>query len=210
IRQPLRHFQTATKDFIIAQNGKGDVFSFNKNGFQEMAARNITNYSPAPLCFQLEENQLVLADKNGDPIELEMDGGENSLLQNGGIKQNIYKYAAADIGGDNACDYTVLDKCNLKIFYRHQGTFKKYGEYDFSTSPSSIFGVRSASMGKSQIGATDRILGQIYLFDKKGNLHPDFPLAGTTTFQLINWYQDDVNMVLVADGDVVVLYELGE
>lgn len=210
VRQQVQHFQTSNEDFIVVHNIKGDVFSFNKNGFEEMSARNITSYSPAPLCLQLQEDQLVVADKNGDPIELMLNGGENNLLQSGEVKQEIYKYTSADIGGDNLMDYAILDKNNLKIFYRYQDSFQEFGQYNFSTSPSTIFNARSNTMGKSKIGAMDYSLGQIYLFDKKGNLHQDFPLAGTTNFKLVNLYQDDVNMVLVADGDVVVLYELGE
>ena len=101
----------------------------------------------------------------------------------------------------------VLKNNKLEIQYFHQDEFQVYGQYQFSNSQDAIFPVQSKSMGKAMLGSLCKKQNQIFLLDKKGQLHPDFPLAGTTKFELLNLFSDDKNSILVADGDQVVVYE---
>ena len=210
ILQSMKHFQTEKEDFIIAHNTNGDIFSFGKDGFVATEIFNIMNESDSPLCFQLAENknQFVVGDKNESLTILNLDKENLNFLQNEISQQYIYKYASADIGGDNLIDFAVLKNKELKILYNHQGGFEVYGNYQFSNFQDDIFSVQSKNMGKSMLGTLCKKQNQIFLLDKKGKLQPDFPLAGSTEFELVNLFSENRNAILVADGEQVVAYEL--
>ncbi len=209
INVPLKHFETEDMDFIVAINSEGSVFSFGKDGFVEMESANVSVKNNHPLYFQLGKlkTQMAIVNENGEAKVF-------NLLQKGKItsppsrgNQDNYKFASADFGGDNFSDFAVLKNNNLEIQYYHQDKFQNFGNYQFSNPQDAIFPVQSKNMGKAKIGSLCKKQNQIFLFDKKGQLHPDFPLAGTTQFELVNLFSDDKNAILVADGEQVVVYE---
>lgn len=209
ITEPLQHFQTKDEDFILAFTNDGSVISYGKDGFERMVANNITMYSQSPLCFQAkDENQIVVADKKGIPQFLNLSGESRSLLQKGKVKQYNYIFAADDLAGDRLTDFVAIKNNELQIFYQYQDGFQQFGKFQFSNPPNAVFTVKTKEMGKAMIGSLCQKQGQVYLFDKKGNLHPDFPLAGTTKFELVNLFSENKNAVLVADNDEVIAYEL--
>ncbi len=210
VKIPLKHFATADKDYIVAINSQGSVFSFGKDGFIEMETANISMENASPLFFQQGEleNKMIIADKNGEIKTLNLSNKNINSPSNEKIKQYNYKFASADFGGDNFIDYAVLKNNDLEIYYYHQGAFQVFGKYQFSNAQDAIFSLQSKNMGKAMIGSLCKKQNQIFLLDKKGQLHPDFPLAGTTEFELVNLFSNDKNSVLVADGEQVVVYEL--
>jgi len=223
VNATMKHFEIEDKDFIVAMNAAGSVFSFGKDGFVKMEVANFSLKNTDPLFFQTGklEKHMAIADKNGTANILNLEGEdvnlfakEKSTPSDGKEKQYrefdtgyIYKFASADFGGDNFSDFAVLKNNKLEIQYFHQGEFQVYGNYQFSNTQDAIFPVQSKSMGKAMLGSFCKKQNQIFLLDKKGHLHPDFPLAGTTKFELLNLFSEDKNSILVADGDQVVVYE---
>ncbi|MFK8007275.1 MAG: DUF3352 domain-containing protein [Saprospiraceae bacterium] len=216
VNATMKHFEIKDKDFIVALNSAGSVFSFGKDGFIEMEATNISLKNTDPLFFQTGklEKRMAIADKNGMAQVLNLDGENLNLLAKQSStpsskkeKQYNYKFASADFGGDNFSDIAVLKNNELEIQYFHQDEFQVYGKYQFSNNQDAIFPVQSKSMGKAMLGSLCKKQNQIFLLDKKGQLHADFPLAGTTKFELLNLFSEDKNSILVADGDQVVVYE---
>lgn len=207
---PLKHFATKDQDFIVAINSEGSIFSFGKNGFVEMKAEMTASESDSPLCFQLAKDikSIIYAQKNGTIRTISLDAGNLDFLKNTRRRTDNFKFLSADIAGNNYTDYVVLNNRDLTIIYRLQNTYQEYGSYQFSTQQDAIFPVQSESMGKAMIGSLCKKQKQIFLLDKKGQLHPDFPLAGTTNFELVNLFSVDKNSVLVADGEQVVVYDL--
>ncbi|MFT6319561.1 MAG: hypothetical protein ACJAT4_000478 [Granulosicoccus sp.] len=206
---PMRHFETEDEDFIVVINSEGSIFSFRKNGFVSMKAAMTANESNFPLCFQLAEDikSIVYGQKNGSIKVISLDAGNLDFLQNEKRTIDDFKFISADIAGNNYTDYVVLNNKELTITYRLQNTYQEYGSYQFSNQQDAIFPVQSKSMGKAMIGSLCKKQNKIFLLDKKGQLHADFPLAGTTKFELLNLFSEDKNSILVADGDQVVVYE---
>lgn len=210
VKIPMKHFETEDKDFIVAINSEGSVFSFGKDGFIEMEAANVSIKNTSPLFFQIGklDGRMTIADKEGEAIVFNLSNENLNLSQKGNKKQYNYKFASADFGGDNFLDYAILKNNKLEINYFHQGEFQVFGNYQFTNTQDAIFPVQSKSMGKAMIGSLCKKQNQIFLLDKKGQLHPDFPLSGTTRFQLVNLFSDDKNSILVADGNQVVVYSM--
>ncbi len=216
VEMTMKHFEVEDKDFIVALNSAGSIFSYGKDGFVEMEATNISIENADPLFFQTGklEKQMAIVNKNGIAQVLNLEGEnlnlfakEKSTPSEETKKQYIYKFASADFGGNNFSDFAVLKNNELEIQYFHQDEFQVYGNYQFSNAQDAIFPVQSKNMGKAMLGSFCKRQNQIFLLDKKGQLHPDFPLAGTTRFELLNLFSEDKNSILVADGDQVVVYE---
>ena len=210
ISTPLKHVQTENKDYLIAFNDKGDFICFGKDGFKTTEGIGIASTVTQPLCLQVDENssEVLIADPSGFQRTVNLEGESLGLLQKDAPSPIDQLYTSADIGGDNKTDFAVLENEELQIFYNHKNKFDQYGEFRFLERPDEIFSVQSDNMGKAMIGAVHPEQEQIFLIDKKGNLHQDFPLAGTTPFQLVNLYSDKKEIVLVALKDQVVAYEL--
>ena len=183
----------------------------------EKEAKNISLKNSSPLFSQLGklENRMIFSDEDANAEVLNLENKTKNVFSktksntsSSTKKQYNYKFASADFGGDNFSDYAVLKNNELEIIYYHQDQFQVFGSYQFSNSQDAIFSVRSKNMGKAMLGSLCKKQNQIFLFDKKGQLHADFPLAGTTQFQLLNLFSDDKNSVLVADGNQVVVYSM--
>jgi hypothetical protein len=209
IKNSLKHFETDSQDFIVAINSEGSIYSFGKNGFLAMEAERTASESEFPLFFQLVdgEKSIVYGQKDGLIRTISLEAGNLDFLQNEKRVDDDFKFLSADIAGNNSTDFVVLNRRELKITYRLQNTYQEYGSYQFSVQPDALFSVQSNNMAKAMIGALCKKQNQIYLLDKKGALHPDFPLVGTTQFEILNMYSEDKNSILVADGNQVVVYE---
>ncbi len=210
VSTPLKHFQIGNKDYIVAFNDKGDFFSYGKNGFKRREGFGITSSSTQPLCLQIQNNnnEILIADPSGYQRAIDLEGERLSLLQKNTLPEADQKYASADLAGNNQTDFVVLENNELQIFYNHQNEFVQYGKFRFLNAPDEIFPVRSQNMGKAMIGAVNEKQEQIFLIDKKGSLHQDFPLAGTTSFELVNLFSENRKVVLVANKDQVLTYQL--
>lgn len=210
VKQPLRHFLTEDKNFIVAINTQGGISIYGKDGFElkkiEPATKKISN----TLFFQLGKLDPRVVFSNGNGIvEIhnlsEKDASKSKVFEK---KTGNVIYAAADIGGDNFCDFAMLHNNTLTIKYFHQKEFKEYGSYQFSNIQDEIFGVQSRQMGKAMIGTLSKKQNQIFLLDKKGNLEPGFPLSGSTKFELLHLSALDQKVLLVADKDQIVVYDI--
>ena len=210
VTTPMKHFQTTNKDYLIVFNDKGDIFSFGKNGFKTTQGLGIATSRINPLCLQVQQDgkEILIADPSGYQRTIDLEGEELGMLQKNPPKEVSNLYASADIGGDNQTDFVVLENNLLQIYFNHKNEFEQFGSFKFLDTPDLIFPIQSQNMGKAMIGSVNQKQEQIFLIDKKGNLHQDFPLAGTTPFELVNLFSENKKVVLVAVKDQVIAYEL--
>ena len=60
------------------------------------------------------------------------------------------------------------------------------------------------------IGALNKRKKEINLLLGDGRLYPDFPLAGTTAFELADLFEDQKNILVVGFEDSVYAYKLND
>jgi hypothetical protein len=61
---------------------------------------------------------------------------------------------------------------------------------------------------KQHIGMVSKDATQVFLMDGAGKVYKNFPLAGTTAFEISDFFGEGVPVLIVANGASVYTYKL--
>ncbi len=205
---PLLHFQKDDNDYLSVLNRWGDLHVMKRNGSKRFTKR-FDNKFNSPPSFELngKSSRIVVTDLNGKAYVVNLDGGLFKLNLDVGAKEDVH-FVFADIGGDKRKDYAVLSQKDLSAYYYKEKTFTKLYDYQFEQPQDALFYVELSGQTKEMVGTLDRAKKQIYLFNDRGELYYDFPMAGTTTFDVVNLFNDGENVLLVGFENSVYAYKL--
>lgn len=183
--------------------------TFRRNGelrFSLDAATNVLS----PAGFQgTSPERIVVGDAAGMVQNINFAGDDFKMALKTGNGNN-HKLLYTDILGDNKNEYIVLNN-NVLACHGYDGeTFKPYFTYKFQDKIDEIFPVTFPNRTKKYIGLTCKASAHIFLMDGAGKIYKEFPLGGTTAFQLCNFFGEDVNTLVVANGASVYTYKLKE
>jgi len=110
----------------------------------------------------------------------------------------------APLSGDARCDYAILKEKNLAARGYEGGSLRSLFQTQLSVEQDTLFAVIG-----NRLGTLNRNKRQILLFDGRGNVHPDFPLAGTTPFVVTDLLRKQGGQVLlVGEGSSVYAYKI--
>lgn len=209
IQHPLQHFQYEQEDYLVMFNEDGGMISVGREGQIKMDGLNMGGRMEVPLCFQLEESspQMVLADAGGGIHQIGINEKELHMTMKVSRRKK-FQYGFGDLTGDTHQDYYLLDKNHLEVYYYSENGFKSLSKYRFPSPPNDIFSVGRIEGKKNMIGSLHKEKQQIYLLNADGELHPDFPLAGTTSFKMVPMFSSNKEVVVVGHENQVVVYEL--
>ncbi len=209
ISVPIRHFQTEGKDFIVAINQAKKIMAFRRNGelrFSLDAASSVLS----PAGFQgTPPERIVVSDAAGIVQNINFAGDDFKMALKTGTG-NEHKFLYTDVLGDNKNEYIVLNN-NVLACHGYDGeTFKPFFTYKFQDKIDEVFPVTFPNRSKKYIGLVCKASAHIFLMDGTGKIYKEFPLGGTTSFQLCNFFGEDVNTLVVANGTSVYTYKLKE
>ena len=208
ITKRLQHFQYKRKDFLALLNTEGDLMAYGKNGKKIMQGTNVSGDSPNALFFHPKNtSQMVVADATGSMHAIHINGKNIQLNLKSDIPKT-FQYVSADMAGDEQIDIAKLNGNILEIFYTINDDFVSKATYQFPNIQHQIFSVGEDKENKAMIGTLNKYQTRIYLLDKNGNVHPAFPLIGTTPFQLVRNFNHGKNVVVVGNGNEVLVYEI--
>ena len=208
VTQPLQHFQFKQKDYLVILNGEGDLKTFEKSGKKIMQGTNVSGTSDSALFFHdKKSDQMVVADDGGSIHALHV-SDKNIMLNMKTDVPSSYYFMAADLAGDDQLDVAKLNGSSLEILYAVEDNFETRARYQFPNIQQELFAVGDDENHKAMIGTLNKHHAQIFLLDNKCTMHPSFPLEGTTPFRLIRGFNHEKNVIVVGNGDEVVVYEL--
>jgi hypothetical protein len=209
IHFPIQHFVKEGKDYLTALNDAGEMFSFQRNGEIRMETVEFKEEFNSTFGVDLSDPQRIVAtNQRGKAFVLNFRGKIFKLGMNVDENKDM-QFIFSDVLNNNRKDYIVLGKKELGIFsYTTDNDFKGFGNHRFSQEQSSLFEVNMPNTNKSRIGTFSEQSENIYLFNGRGNLFPDFPLSGTTPFQIEDLYNDGINVLVVGDKNAVFAYKL--
>jgi hypothetical protein len=206
ITHPLLHFQFENKDFLCILNQTGEVTAFARNGDVRFKTIKFEGKFNNPLQVDIGKHspRLVAVNSTGKAYICTLKGKTFGLqISNPSYTQNSNFIFAPHVG-DTRYDYVLGQGKNLSISGYDGSNFKNYGSKELKVATDTLFNIQ-LSTKMHQIGAINRIKQQIYLFDAQLNLHPDFPLAGSTAFSISDLFNDGKSNVLVV-GNSFNLY----
>ncbi|MCF8245874.1 MAG: hypothetical protein K9J37_06840 [Saprospiraceae bacterium] len=208
VRHPLVHFQAKGKDFLMLLDTAGVLQVFQKNGEYRFPKKDLaSNFLQSPDFQSDGENyRIVVCDDHGRVSVANLEGGDFKLALDVGKKQAV-KFAFADVVGDQRKDYLAFSGGDLAVYFYEGKNFKKAFKYQFSQPQDAVFPVAWAKR-KAFTGTVCEAKSQISLLDGQGKLLPQFPLAGTTAFSIVDLLGDGKPMVVVGNGASMVAYSL--
>jgi hypothetical protein len=213
VRHPLVHFQAKGKDFLMLLDTAGMLQVFQKNGEFRFPKKDLAAKFLQGPDFQSdgENYRIVACDDRGRVDVTTLEGGGFKLALDVGKKQGV-KFVFADVLGDQRKDYLALSGSDLVAYFYEGGNFKKAFKYKFAQPQDAVFAVEwtkpQGGKRKAFTGTVCEEKSQISLLDGQGKLLPQFPLAGTTPFSIVDLLGDGNPVVVAGNGASVVAYSL--
>lgn len=209
VRHSLTHFQAKGKDFLVLLDTAGALNVFQKNGEYRFPKKELfSSFLQAP-DFQAEGGnfRIVACDDKGKVTVTNLEGTDFKLGLEVGKKQGV-KFAFANVTGDERKDYIALSGADLAVYYYEKTSFKKAYMFSFEQVQDAVFPVELGNQGKKFVGTVCAAKSQISLLDGTGKVLPQFPLAGTTAFGIVDLLGDGKPVIVTGNGATVVAYSL--
>ncbi len=195
----IQHFQIAGSDYILTLNDAGDFNVFKRNGEkrQETVSFN-SKYLSVPQ-FQVFDNnaRIVLVNQMAKAQVFNLKGKYFNLHVGSGNDKNV-KFLFADVIGDSRKDYITLSGRDLSCYYYDKSDFEKAFSTRFEHPQDELFSIDFAEDRKSQIGTLNKTNKRISLLKHDGNLENSFPLAGTSNFSIVDLFDTNKKVLVVA------------
>ena len=207
---PLQHFQREGKDYVVALNRAGKLYVFDRAGkrrfnsipFKEkfLSTAAVDDHAAAP--------RIVAVDRKGTTNVVNLSGAKFKLDL--GIQdQTDVRFVFTDVKGDNRKDYLALSGNSMKgFYYDEKNEFSSLFDVELKDKPDDFFAVDIPGKKKSFLGTVSKSKKKINLYNGLGKKFKDFPLAGTTPFEVVKLFKNSENVLVVGNGDSVYAYRL--
>lgn len=208
LTQPMKHFQTGDKDFILALSDK-NLTILKKNGDLRMSPIPVSGSFLSPPAFQNDafSQRIVVMNSSGMATNVNLEGTAFNLALGSSAKGKM-RMLYADVSGDGKNEYITLDANKITCKGYQGEEFVTFFEKQFKDPISEFFVIKLPGETKSQIGVVSKSATQIYLINGAGKLYRDFPLAGTTPFEITDFFGEGIPALIVANGSSVYIYKL--
>jgi hypothetical protein len=208
VTMPVQHHNIGGKDHLIAVDSNGKVYVLDRHGSERVKVKEHIN---KPLrTFYVEQGKdigrsaIIACDTIGNVIRLSI-GGDMETMKLGDF-HSAPSFDYKDLDNDKMREYIFLDEKELAV-YKQDKSLVFHHEFAGDVNKSrSLFFLFPDDMG--YIGVASPAANEIYLFDNSGQLHPGFPLTGSTLFCIGNINNDDALYLITASGKTVYAYTL--
>lgn len=214
INQPIQHFIIDDLDYLIALNDTGLVYAFDRSGQMripptplELKGRRINSkfyFDTVNSTYK----RFVAMDSKGKAYVTNLQGKKFNLNLPIGNNTNV-KFCMADIVGDIRKDYVLLSGQNLSVhYYDKKDVFREKYEITLPTNQDDLFPIQFKNREKAYIATVSYQNNEIYLLDNNTKIIQDFPLAGSTRFEITDFFNDGKQILIVANDNLVYVYRL--
>lgn len=201
---PIRHFQQADKDFLIALNSAAQLKVFGRNGQSRFPPVSLSGQFACPP--QVDENpkasRIVCFNTQGKVFVCNTEGAVFSLQL--GASSPKSRGVFAPLLGDGRFDFALLQDKKLTVHGYEGAALRKAVNMQLPVAQDTIFEIEG-----HRIGLLNRAKRQIYLLDSNGKMHPDFPLAGTGPFEVQHLRSGSKeSLLIVGNGNQLYAYTI--
>lgn len=202
IVHPIRHFQHEGKDFLAALNGVPQLLVFGRNGAPRFPPVALSGRfaSPPQIEGDVKVPRIACFNTLGKVFVCNTTGSVSTLQMGKGNQKSLGIFTPLSDG--ERAGFVLLQGDQLRASGYESGSLKTAYSLQLPEKQDTLFAV-----GAGKTGLFYREKKQIYLVDGKGNVHPDFPLAGTGPFVLRPLRPGSKElMLLVGNGNQIYAY----
>ncbi|HLU80625.1 MAG TPA: hypothetical protein VK010_00995 [Flavobacteriaceae bacterium] len=188
VLQPANHIRIGKKDYILIPEASGKLNILSRQGSQRVKAEKEIKFSENS--WYLYKGKFTSTNADGDLVQVDEKG--NISTKDLKLSENHHIVATPEL-------LVMVSENTLTI-----GEKEIELDYGLYSKPE-IF----ETGGKTYISLTDTQVGKVYLFNKKGELLPGFPVYGNSTIDLDN-LDDEGKLEFVVKGEEnrVLVYRL--
>lgn len=188
ILYPPAHMRIANKDYITIAENSGKLHILSRTGTSRIDVKESINFGDTPMY------------KNGNSFETFTVNGEKVTISTSGkLVQSI---------SDFESDSKIAIGKNLKVGQRENTLTVNGKKKEIAFGTYSVPTISAA--GKIQyISITNTESSEVYIYDSKGNLLPNFPIYGTSPAD-VNFLESNKSLGFVTQGDdkSVLIYRI--
>lgn len=206
VKQPIVHAQRGDKDYLIALNQKEKLFVYGRNGAEQFPALPLQGpfAGPPQVDAASKSPRIVVVNTAGKAVGCNFAGEPFAVQVGKTLKSAPAKGAFLPLTGDNRYEYAVLQGDILQVKGYDGNALRALFTTTLPAAQDTLFEVAG-----QRIGLLNRSKRQVLLLDGRGQLHPDFPLAGTTPFVITDLFRQAGQQVLVVgNGGSVYAYKV--
>lgn len=214
IRQPLQHFFIDDLDYLVVLNENGIFYLFQRSGEMRIMPINLgvgDQIITSPFIFDNLSSgakRLIVMDKKGKGYVTNLNGKKFNLSMKIGKNEDV-KFCMADFVGDVRKDYALLDGQDLRVnYYDDAGNFQKIYKTRYPVKQDELFSLQLSDKEKAYIATISYQNNEIYLLTNEAKMIDDFPLAGSTRFEITDLFGDGKKILTVANENLVYAYRL--
>ncbi len=208
VEYAMQHFQKNNKDYLMAMNTKGKLFVFKQNGDKRLNPRSFDSHFLSSPGYQLKEgaNRIVATDAKGKIHVVNMEGAYFKLNLKSESRSPM-QFLFSDIGGDDRKDYIGLSDQEINCYHYKDSKFTKMFTCQLEEKVDAFFEV-SGLNHKKMLGTLCEEQAKINLINGQGESYKGFPLAGSTSFSIVDLYGNKKRILVVGNGNSVYAYQL--
>ena len=194
----IQFIQKPEADYVFSWTKNGWVRALSRNGEVRFERKFSTSFEYSP---SIQEHQfydrVVNIDTSNYLYVLNLLGAHFRIA----LSEDVDQYIFHDLFGDSRKEVIIRSGNKVKSYgYNEKNQFLLFHEYQLESSIDQIF------LTGNHIGILQKQSRKIYLLDEKLDLHPSFPLEGTTPFQYIR--NKDETYIIVGLGNQLIKYQL--
>lgn len=208
----FQHFQYQGKDHLMILTEAGKLATFNSEGrplMQKMSLGKLAAQSPAILD-RGKRKVIALLDEYGQ-LNIINNKGDSYRIPFEKQKKSNLKLTFANLIGDRDKDFVTLSKNKVTCYYQDKRQLKQHFEIELKDNQDEVFAVEvMGNEDYAYFGTLSHSRKEINLFNAQQALHPDFPLAGTTTFAMLDLYQNNQYVLIAGYDKAVYAYHIAK
>jgi len=202
VSQPILHVRAGGKDFIVIAEDDGKINLLDRRGSSKEKVKQKTLFSGSKLqAFSKATNPSVaFTDSTGKVYIVSMNGKVETITPKEFSAQHLFVYG--DMNGDNAPELIFSDLNEISVYtIKGQALFNYKFEFQSTLPP-----VIAETWEGERLGAVCNGSSEIYLFNIKGEVEEDFPLSGSTLFDITPGNKETPDLLVAGQGNTVFIY----
>ena len=205
---PVQHHNIGGKDHLFIVDSKGKVYVLDRHGNERLKVSDHFNKRVKGFFIEqgadLARTSIISCDTIGNVLKLELSGHLETQKMRSFNSAPAFAYK--DVDNDKSRDYIFLDDKELSV-YRQDKTLLYNYEFEEEVDHAKLLFFLFPD-DKGRIGVASPKANEIYLFSPGGQLHPGFPVTGSTLFTIGQLNDDDALYLVTASGKTVYVYTL--
>jgi hypothetical protein len=203
---PVQYHNIGGKDHLFAVDSKGKVYVLDRHGnprvkVKEDIGKPVSNFFIEP-GRDIARSTLVAADSTGNIIRLILDGNKEAIKL--GEFSSSPVFDLKDMNNDKQREYILMDSKSLSVYRQDRSLVFRHQFSDTVSLAKPMFFLFPDNSGR--IGAASPSANEVYLFGPAGELHPGFPLTGSSPFSIGRLNDDEMIYLVTASGKTVYVY----